>query len=185
MRHIGRTHRTSVAWMHEVFSAPNINLVYEATHRQCADIYTKSFHEPGKWYPVCLLVNVVDRHKFEKEQEDILADFKELKPEKRRTPHDLYEYTAAPSVQRRGGYHKRRCNDDCDSYTLRFNDFPLHDSGGEFEPTTHDAKRQTRVRLCRPGCPTHDAKRQTWVRLCRPGCRGSGGRWPPKHGSAG
>ncbi len=34
MRHIGRTHRTSVAWMHEVFSAPNIKLVYEATHRQ-------------------------------------------------------------------------------------------------------------------------------------------------------
>ena len=132
--------------MHEVFSAPNINLVYEATHRQCADIYTKGFHEPGKWYPVCLLVNVFDRHKlahiltsftvhkFEKEQKDILANFAELKPEKKRTTHDIYEYTAAPSVQRRGGITTittptQTASDNCDELNLGFDDLPLTPRG--------------------------------------------------------
>ena len=89
------------------------------THRQCADIYTKAFTEPAKWYAVCLLVNVVDGHKlaqlltsftlhcYEKEQEQLISYFTDLAGTKS-TPHDLFEYTAAPSVQRRGGgYHKR------------------------------------------------------------------------------
>jgi hypothetical protein len=76
-------------------------------------------------------VNVVDRHKlahlltsftvhnYEKEQEDILANFKELKAEKKRPPHDLYEYTAAPSVQRRGGYHNHHYSYRTDGRQLR------------------------------------------------------------------
>ncbi len=114
MRYLGRTHRVSVARMHEIFKMPDIHLIYESTHRQSADIYTKGFTEPLKWYAACLLVNVVDGtklkqlltnftiHKYEKEQEDILA----LYPDplrKKATPHDLYDYVAAPSVQRRGG----------------------------------------------------------------------------------
>ncbi len=122
MRHIGRTHRVSVAWMHKRFTTRGINLVYESTHRQCADIYTKGFTEPLKWYAVCLLVNVVDGHKlaqlltsftihnYEKEQEEILALFPDTE-RKKATPHDLYEYTAAPSVKRRGG-----CHEECRYY---------------------------------------------------------------------
>ncbi len=114
MRHLGRTHRVSVAFMHECFTQPGIDLVYEMTHRQCADIYTKAFTEPAKWYAVCLLVNVVDGrklaqlltsftlHNYEKEQEEIISHFTDLAGTKS-TPHDLYEYAAAPSVQRRGG----------------------------------------------------------------------------------
>ena len=76
-----RTHRVCIAQLHEYFSLDCINLLYEATHRQCADIYTKVFHEPGKWYAVCLLVNIVDGdklaelltsfslHNYEREQE--------------------------------------------------------------------------------------------------------------------
>ena len=116
MRYLMRTHRVCIAQLHEYFSLDCINLLYEATHRQCADIYTKGFHEPGKWYAVCLLVNIVDGdklaelltsftlHNYEREQEEILSHFKELKETKKRTPHDIAYYTAAPSVQRRG-YH--------------------------------------------------------------------------------
>jgi hypothetical protein len=118
MRHLGRTHRVSVARMHEIFKMPDIHLTYEATHRQSADIYTKGFTEPAKWYAACLLVNIVDGkklkqlltnftiHKFEKEQEDILALFPDPL-RKKAIPHDLFNYVAAPSVQRRGGHHKR------------------------------------------------------------------------------
>mgnify|MGYP000205437008 CR=1 FL=1 len=41
-------------------------------------------------------------HNYEREQEEILSHFKDLEPTKKRTPHDLSYYTAAPSVQRRG-----------------------------------------------------------------------------------
>ncbi len=99
--------------MHECFAQPGIDLVYEMTHRQCADIYTKAFTEPAKWYAVCLLVNVVDRHKiaqlltsftlhnYEKEAEEIVSHFTDLNGTKS-APHDLFAYVAAPSVQRRG-----------------------------------------------------------------------------------
>ena len=61
----------SVAWLHERFSTAGIELVYEMTHRQSADIYTKAFTEPLKWYAVCLLVNVVDGKKLDQ----LLANF--------------------------------------------------------------------------------------------------------------
>ena len=48
--------------MHETFSSLNIQLLYEKTHRQCADIYTKGFENSQKWIDACLLVGVVDRH---------------------------------------------------------------------------------------------------------------------------
>ena len=49
MRHLGRTHRISVAWLHERFAELGIDLRFEMTHRQAADIYTKAFHELLKW----------------------------------------------------------------------------------------------------------------------------------------
>ncbi len=144
-----RTQRVCIAQLHEYFSLDCINLLYEATHRQCADIYTKGFHEPGKWYAVCLLVNIVDgdklaelltrftRHNDEREQEEILSHVKELKETKKRTPHEIAYYTAAPSVQRRGVSQSTRTpnadtSDICDDLNLRFDDLPLHEEGGEF-----------------------------------------------------
>ena len=38
MRYLARTHRVSVAWLHEVCQMKEIRLVYEATRRICADI---------------------------------------------------------------------------------------------------------------------------------------------------
>ena len=117
---------------------PNINIVYKTTHRQCADIYTTGFHEPSRWYAVCLLVNVVDRHKLAYLLTCFtVQNFKDLKPEKIRTPHDKYESTAAPSVQRRGGITiittpTDKTGDTCDDLNLRFDDLPLHEEGGGF-----------------------------------------------------
>ena len=60
MRYLARTHRVSVAWLHETFSRQNIGLMYEVSSKMCADIYTKAFTEVTKWQAVCDLINIVD-----------------------------------------------------------------------------------------------------------------------------
>ena len=40
MRYAARTHRVSVAWLHEVRQLKEIRMVYEVTSRMCADILT-------------------------------------------------------------------------------------------------------------------------------------------------
>ena len=42
MRYLARTHRVSVAWLHEVCKMKEIQLVHEETSRMCADIFTKA-----------------------------------------------------------------------------------------------------------------------------------------------
>jgi hypothetical protein len=46
MRYLGRTHRVSVAWLHEVCQMKEIRMVYEETSRMCADIFTKALPVP-------------------------------------------------------------------------------------------------------------------------------------------
>ena len=60
MHFLARTHRVSVAWLHETFSQQNIGLMYEVSSRMCADIYTKAFTDATKWQAVCGLINIVD-----------------------------------------------------------------------------------------------------------------------------
>ena len=60
MRYLGRTHRISVAWLHERFLQKDATLVYEVTTKMCADIYTKAFSDPNKWEAACWLISVVD-----------------------------------------------------------------------------------------------------------------------------
>ena len=43
MRCLARTHRVSVAWLHEVCQMKDIRMVYEGTSRMCADNFTKAF----------------------------------------------------------------------------------------------------------------------------------------------
>ena len=41
MRYLARTHRVSVAWLHDVCQTKEMRMVYEATSRMCAEIFTK------------------------------------------------------------------------------------------------------------------------------------------------
>ena len=59
MRHLGRTHRISVAWLHERFKEPQCQLHYCPTLSQCADIYTKAFENKDKWTHARRLISVM------------------------------------------------------------------------------------------------------------------------------
>ena len=112
MRHLGRTHRVSVAWLHERFAELGIDLRFEMTHRQAAD-YTKVFHELLKWIAACLLINMVDgkhletlfqcfaSHNAEQLEQDYDLLFQGLHT-KSKPKSDYMDYTASCSVQRRG-----------------------------------------------------------------------------------
>ena len=60
MRHVGRTHRISIAALREYFRMPDFTLCKEASSRMAADIYTKAFENPLRWQIVCELINLVD-----------------------------------------------------------------------------------------------------------------------------
>ena len=74
MRYLHRTHRVSVAWLHECFQRKDLTLVYELTSRMCADIYTKAFTDASKWEAACWLINVVDPAKLK----DLMAHHADL-----------------------------------------------------------------------------------------------------------
>ena len=109
MRHLGRTHRVSVAWLHERIAEPGIDLRYEMTHRQAGDIYTKAFYEALKWTAACLLINMVDGRQLdklfecftahEKDKTDIDHDELYKNLHKTTTPKQSYmDYQASKSV---------------------------------------------------------------------------------------
>ena len=60
MRYLLRTHRVSVAWLHETFSRGYIRMFYEDSSKMCADIYTKAFTDLARWQHACSLINVID-----------------------------------------------------------------------------------------------------------------------------
>ena len=66
-----RTHRVSVAWLHEAFSQQNFGLMYEVSSGMCADFYTKDFTEAAKWQALCDLINIVDQ----KRSKQFLTEF--------------------------------------------------------------------------------------------------------------
>ena len=43
MRHMGRTHRVNLRWIHEVTNMPGVSVVYCDTNDMAADIFTKTF----------------------------------------------------------------------------------------------------------------------------------------------
>ena len=61
MRHLHRTHRVSVDWLHEGFARDDVVLLYETPERHCADIFTKAFVNPEKWRHVCELIVVLTK----------------------------------------------------------------------------------------------------------------------------
>ncbi len=59
-RDLARTHRVSVAQLHEVSQMKEIRMVYEATSRMCADIFTGAFTNALAWRHACDLIQIVD-----------------------------------------------------------------------------------------------------------------------------
>jgi len=60
MRHIGRTHGVSVAWLWERFQEDDYDLTYCESADQCADVYTKASSDKFKWQHACELAGVMD-----------------------------------------------------------------------------------------------------------------------------
>ena len=58
MRYLKRTHRTSVAWLHEVCSSDAVELCYTESALMAADIYTKAFTDSQKWEGACWNIGV-------------------------------------------------------------------------------------------------------------------------------
>jgi hypothetical protein len=59
MRHLGRAHGVSVAWLSERIQQPDIRLAYCQTIDMVADIYTKAFADASKWTHACQLAGIV------------------------------------------------------------------------------------------------------------------------------
>ena len=57
LRHLDRTHRVSLAWLHDVFSKLPIELQYIASEKEAADIFTKAFVDKYKWTNAVHLIN--------------------------------------------------------------------------------------------------------------------------------
>ncbi len=64
MRYLGRTHRISVSWLHEVYTSDDVCLDYTQATDVTADIYTKAYTNAMKWKAVCLLINLVKLDEF-------------------------------------------------------------------------------------------------------------------------
>ena len=67
MRHLGRTHRVSISWLHERFAERWHDLRYILSEHQTADIFTKAFSEATKWDSNLKLIRVYD-NKYIKER---------------------------------------------------------------------------------------------------------------------
>ena len=59
MRHMGRTHRVCLAWLHETFANGHYDLRRCSSDRMAADIFTKHFTNAAKWLHACRLISHV------------------------------------------------------------------------------------------------------------------------------
>jgi hypothetical protein len=57
MRHLGRTHKVCIQWIHERFQEKDMLLTICPTALQAADIFTKAFSNADKWKEVIGLIN--------------------------------------------------------------------------------------------------------------------------------
>ena len=64
MRHLGRVHRISVAWLHEQLGTSEsrgpVKIHWTETECMAADIYAKAFTDKDKWDHALRLIGIVD-----------------------------------------------------------------------------------------------------------------------------
>ena len=49
MKYLHRTHRVSVAWLHEIYESEQVEVEYELSSKMRAGMYTKASTDPAKW----------------------------------------------------------------------------------------------------------------------------------------
>ena len=59
MRHIGRTHRVDLAFIHEIFAQGQMAMQWTDTKKMSADIFTKAFVNSDEWKHVRGLIATV------------------------------------------------------------------------------------------------------------------------------
>ena len=59
MRHLPRTHRVSVGWLHERYMSGQFIFAHESGERMPPDIFTKMFADKEKWVAARQLVNIL------------------------------------------------------------------------------------------------------------------------------
>ncbi len=60
LRHISRTHRVNLRWLHDVLCSGAYGIEYVKTDLQAADIFTKPFTNHAKWLAVLALIGISD-----------------------------------------------------------------------------------------------------------------------------
>ena len=60
MRHLERTRGVSIVSLHKHVQRGHFVLLYEISHKMCADIHTKAFRTPLAWRRACMLINLLD-----------------------------------------------------------------------------------------------------------------------------
>jgi hypothetical protein len=59
LRHLGRTHRVDLAFLHETYKAGQFSAEDCSTDKMCADIFTKAFPNKDKWLHACRIIGHV------------------------------------------------------------------------------------------------------------------------------
>jgi hypothetical protein len=62
MRHVGRTHRVNLAWLHEVIDDEQVSMEYVATDQQAADIFTQTLCNSENGGRACSLINHISSY---------------------------------------------------------------------------------------------------------------------------
>jgi len=78
MRHLQRTHRVQVGWIHEQYKSGQFVFAHESGERMPPDIFTKMFSDSNKWKAARQLINVVLPSEFRKLMDDNKAIYAEI-----------------------------------------------------------------------------------------------------------
>ena len=59
MRHLLRSHRVSVAWIHEQYKSPHFAFAHESGEAMPPDVFTKMFADKDKWKKARQLISII------------------------------------------------------------------------------------------------------------------------------